>query len=103
MIEKVVCKASPNKAPVADDIINDILHKTPDTLLPNPHILFNVCLRQGYCSIHFKDTVTVVLRKTGKDDYTQSKVYRPIALLNTLGKALEAIIINRLVYLADIH
>ena len=45
----------------------------------------------------------MVLRKPDKDDYTQPKSYRPIALLNTLGKALEAIVANRLAYLADTY
>lgn len=42
-----------------------------------------------------------MLRKPGKDDYIQPKAYRPIALLNTLGKALEAVMATRLAYLAD--
>ncbi|SPO06934.1 uncharacterized protein DNG_09628 [Cephalotrichum gorgonifer] len=50
--------------------------------------------------MHFRESITVVLCKEGKDDYTQSKAYRPIALLNTLGKALESIIASRLAYLA---
>lgn len=45
----------------------------------------------------------MVLRKPAKDDYTQPKSYRPIALLNTLGKALEPIIANRLTYLVDTY
>ena len=61
------------------------------------------CLQQGHCPTHFKDSVTVVLRKPGKDDYAQPKAYRPIALLSTLGKVLEAIIANRLAHLADVH
>ncbi len=57
----------------------------------------------GYCPTHFKEAITVALRKPGKDDYTQPKSYRPIALLNTLGKALEAIVADRLAYLADTY
>ena len=34
---------------------------------------------------------------------TQPKAYRPIVLLSTLGKAREAVIANRLAYLADVH
>jgi hypothetical protein len=41
----------------------------------------------------------VVLRKPGKDNYTTPKVYRPIALLNTIGKVIDAIIARRLSYL----
>jgi ribonuclease HI len=102
-IEKAVRRTSPNKAPGTDGIINGILHQTLDILLPSLHTLFNACLQHGYCPTHFKDTITVALRKPGKDDYTQPKAYRPIALLNTLGKVMEAIIANRLSYLADVH
>ena len=65
--------------------------------------LFNACLELGYCPAHFRETITVVLRNPGKDDYTQPKAYRPIALLNTLGKALEATIASRLTCLADTY
>ena len=44
-----------------------------------------------------------MLRKPKKDDYTQPKAYRPIALLSTLGKVMETIIANRLAYVADVH
>jgi hypothetical protein len=102
-IEKAVRRAAPNKAPGTDNITNDILHQTLDILLPHLYKLFNACLQQGYCPKHFKEVITVVLRKPGKDDYTQPKSYRPIALLNTLGKALEAVVANRLTYLADVY
>ena len=102
-IRRVVRRASPNKAPGADGIPNGILHLTLDILLPHLCKLFNACLQQGYCPSHFKETVTVVLRKPGKEDYSQPKSYRPIALLSTLGKALEAIVANRLAYLADTY
>ena len=102
-VEKAIRRASPNKAPGPDGITNWILHQTLDFLLPSLCTLFNACLRLGYCPSHFKDTITVALRKPGKDDYTQPKAYRPIALLNTLGKVLEAIMANRLAYLADVH
>jgi ribonuclease HI len=104
-IEIAVRKTAPNKAPGDDNIINGILHQTLDVLLPSLYRLFNACLQKGYCPAHFKKTITVALRKQGKEaiDYTQPKSYRPIALLNTLGKALEAIVASRLTYLADTH
>ena len=101
--ERAVRRATPNKAPGTDDITNGILHQVLDILLPSLHKLFNACLQQGYCPAHFKETITVALRKPGKDDYTQPKSYRPITLLNTLGKALEAIVAQRLTYLADAY
>ena len=102
-IEKAVRRAAPNKAPGTDGIPNAILHQTLDIILPSLHKLFTACLQQGYCPSHFRESITVVLRKPDKDDYTQPKSYRPIALLNTLGKVLEAIVAGRVAYLADTH
>jgi hypothetical protein len=36
-------------------------------------------------------------------DYSVPKAYRPIALLNTVGKVLEAVIASRISYLAEAH
>ena len=102
-IERAIRTASPNKAAGTDGITNNIIQSAMEILLPHLHRLFNACLRLGYHPQHFKESITVVLRKPGKDDYTQPKSYRPIALLNTLGKVLEAVMATRLSYLADIY
>jgi hypothetical protein len=46
---------------------------------------------------------TVVLRKLGKDDYIVLKLYRPIALINTIGKIIDAVIARWLSYLAKTY
>ena len=38
----------------------------------------------------------MVLKKPQREDYTKAKAYRPIALLNTLGKLLERIVVDRI-------
>ena len=43
----------------------------------------------------------VTLQKPGKVDYRDLKVWHPIALLNTLGKALEAVVARRIRYIAE--
>ncbi len=43
----------------------------------------------------------MVLRKPGKPDYTTPNAYRPISLLNTLGKLLESVMARRLTYYAE--
>ena len=68
--ERAVRRAAPNKAPGVDGIPNAVLHKTLDIILPSLCKLFNACLQQGYCPKHFKEAITVVLRKLGKDDCT---------------------------------
>ncbi|KAJ5111719.1 hypothetical protein NUU61_001349 [Penicillium alfredii] len=98
------------KAAEPDDIPNRVLQAaaptdqhTLDPLSPMLANLFNSCLSIGYCSQHFRDSKTVTLRKPGKDDYSKPKSYRPIALLNTIGKALEGVLALRLSYLAEEH
>lgn len=67
------------------------------------HLVFNACFKIKYCPHYFKKSVTVVLRKLSKDDYTKAKSYCSVTLLNTLGKVLKAILAKRLNYLATEH
>jgi len=53
-----------------------------------------VCWREAICAI---------IPKPNKIDYKTPKVYRPIALLNCLGKIIEKILANRLSYYAEKH
>ena len=41
------------------------------------------------------------MKKIGKPDYITSQTYRPIALLNIIGKAMESIIAKRINYMAE--
>ncbi len=63
--------------------------------------LYNAYWTLGYHSKLFRESKTTVLRKPAKGDYTQPKVYRPIALLNTLGKALESTMASRISFAAE--
>lgn len=104
-VRRAVLRAAPNKAPGPDGIPNMALHRALalPAFLTYLTDLFNACLQLGYCPKHFRKSTTVVLRKPGKPDYTVPKAYRPIALLNTVGKALEAVIATRLSYLVEAH
>ncbi|KAJ6003677.1 hypothetical protein N7522_006369 [Penicillium canescens] len=54
--------------------------------------IFNACLRIDHKSRHSQILVMVTLRTAGPGDYRLPMPYRPVALLNTLGKILEKII-----------
>jgi hypothetical protein len=54
--------------------------------------LYNACLTFGCFPAAFKHSVTIVLSKPNKKDYSQAKSYRPIVLLNCLRKLLEKVI-----------
>jgi hypothetical protein len=45
----------------------------------------------------------VVIPKPNKPDYSNPKAYRPIALLNCLGKVLEKLMASRLSGMAETH
>ena len=45
----------------------------------------------------------MALRKPGKGDYTQPKSYRPIALLNIIGKILDIVIARRISFAVETH
>ena len=52
-------------------------------------IIINSSWKFSYFPSSFKRAKSICLRKPGKDNYTTPKAYRPIALLNTLGKVIE--------------
>lgn len=64
--------------------------------------LFNACARLSYHPVAFKQAETVALRKPNKVAGDVGS-YRPIALLDTLGKALERLFAARVVSLAERH
>ena len=65
--------------------------------------IFTASVNLGYYPKKLKTATIVVLRKPGKPDYSVPGVYRPISLLNTLGKLLEAVMARRLSYYAETH
>ena len=63
------------------------------------------CLRLGWFPDRFKRAKTVVLQKLGKQPAAYRTVggYRPIALLPTLGKVIEAIVAKRVTEAAEAY
>jgi hypothetical protein len=51
----------------------------------------------------WKETTIILLRKSRKNDYSNLSAYKLIALLNTLGKILKAIIARRIYYVIKTH
>ena len=89
-------KIKKDNAPNPDGIPNRVIY-----LLVNERSillvrLFDVYYRIGVHPTAFKRATTVILRKPKKADYSNPKIYRLIALLNTLGKALKAVIAERI-------
>ncbi len=54
-------------------------------------------------SSYFKKTITIMLRKSKKKNYSKLLFFKFIALLNILNKILESIISKRLRYVVKTH
>ena len=96
-----VWKTKPDKAPGPDELPNRIVKMITEQATTELVRLFTACLKHGYHPREFRKAITVMLKKPGKKDYTDPAAYRPIALLNTLGKILESIVAGRISDLAE--
>jgi hypothetical protein len=60
--------------------------------------LFEACLHLGHHLTEWKTANIAVVPKPGKEDYSLPKSYRPVALLECIGKLLEKVIARRLTH-----
>ena len=56
----------------------------------------NACIELGYWPLHFKRSTTIIILKPDKKSYDSPKSFKPIVLLNTVGKLIEKVIRERL-------
>ncbi|KAF8698236.1 hypothetical protein AX14_001177 [Amanita brunnescens Koide BX004] len=94
----MVIKTSNTSAPGPDNLswhhIKQIIDV--DGVLDSICLLFNnICITGDWPS-WFSESTSVIIPKPKKADYTIPKAYRPIALLNTMGKLLTKIIAHRM-------
>ena len=96
-------RLSPYKAPGADRVLNAIYMRCADLLIPHLGLLYRANFELGTYPDEWKDSITVVVRKPGKPDYTTLGAYRPIALLSTMGKILSSCIAGEIARMAELH
>ena len=96
-------KAITEKALGPDEIPNLILKKSFTTLSQHLLALAQASLESGHFPTIFKESMTIVLRKPNKSDYTKVKAYRPVALENTLGKVMESVVTEIICYLTETY
>ncbi|KAJ5212865.1 hypothetical protein N7449_000034 [Penicillium cf. viridicatum] len=99
-VRAAINKALPNKAPGYDILPNkvwrvlaEIGSRSEERFIPLLTAIFDAC--------HFQTSVTITLRKAGPRDYRVPKSYRPVALLNTLGKILEVVVVTRIAWCVE--
>ena len=67
-----------------------------DDCLINIINIANSCFELGHWPNYFKYSSTIIIPKPNKTSYDQPKAFRPIVLLNTLGKLIKKVVAERL-------
>lgn len=84
------------KAPGPDGICGEVVQALQDQLAPTLCSLYNDCLTQGKVPNIWKQANVVIIKKGEDKDPTKPRSYRPICLLNVLGKIQEKFLCKRL-------
>jgi hypothetical protein len=74
-VERAIAKLAPDKAPGPDSIMNRVLKKNYNALKNHLLKIAQSSLDTGHFPSPFKNTLTVVLRKPNKPDYTKPGAY----------------------------
>lgn len=94
-VKSLVRKLKPKKAPGADGISNRLIKSFPENLLIILVAIFNTCLSKCQFPAAWKQADVIGIHKPGKPRPDPTS-YRPISLLNSLGKLYERVILSRL-------
>jgi hypothetical protein len=100
---KVIKELVNDKAPGLNRIPNRILKRAAGVVPALLTRIFQAYIDQGVHLRQWKEATIILLRKPDKSDYSNLIVYRPIALLNTLGKTLKAIVARRIRHVVEAY
>jgi len=96
--KQVISKCNNSSAPGPDKLswhhLKFIVNQ--DECLINIINIANACFNLGHWPNYFKYSSTIIIPKPNKTSYDQAKSFRPIILLNTVGKLIEKVIAERL-------
>ncbi|KAG9227364.1 hypothetical protein CCMSSC00406_0004097 [Pleurotus cornucopiae] len=100
---KVLARLKPFKVCGPDGIPNIVLMRCSSTLAPILTRIYEAVFQLNYYPLAWKRWTTIVLKKPGKPRYGLAKAWRPIALLNTMGKVLTALVTEDMVEMCKKH
>jgi len=102
-ISKLIRSLLNGKALGPDGIPNKVLKMVTPVIIKDLVKAASHYFANGTILESLKESITVVLRKEGKKNYSLLGSYRPIALKNTLVKVLEKYIANIILEAAEEH
>ena len=102
-VEEAILRMKRGKAPGPDGISIEVLQAVCPQIAPTLCRLFNDCLIEGRIPNVWKNADVTILSKGDDKDPLQPKSYRPICLLNVMGKVQEKLICKRIKELRLLH
>lgn len=99
-IRTIIKSMRPFKSPGPDSIQNILLKNLPAAAIEWLTHLFSKCLELSIWPSNFKIAKVIPILKSGKSPY-DAHSYRPISLLNAIGKILEKIVHSRLISIIE--
>jgi hypothetical protein len=102
-IRKIIYKITSDKISEQINYTNRIIRRLINNASEQIYLLFERYFRENIQLTQFKSATTIVLRKFGKKNYFNTKIYRLIALLNILNKILKSIVSKHLHYIIEIY
>ena len=93
-IKHAIFTSAPRKAPGPDGLPFHCLHQAYLAASEQFNSLFGILGTIGYDPACWQQATTVIISKQGKPDYSIPKAFKPVAVLNCLGKILEKLMAN---------
>jgi exonuclease III len=100
-VERKIFAASPWKAPGEDGLPVAVWKELWPVVKKRVLQLFRTSMATGTLPSQWRNASIIPLKKPGKSNYNQAKAWRPISLLATLGKVLEAVVAERISYAVE--
>ncbi len=91
------------KALESDNMLFAIIQQAYKTILKIFNLMYSDLIENNYHSKIWREDTRIILKKSDKLNYSISKTYRIITLLNCLDKVAEKIIVMQLFYTAEIN
>lgn len=95
-VTEVIMRQRRGRAPGPNGIPAEVLRRAWPVVGEDVTLLYAACLDLGVFPDDWKAGTVVAIRKAGDRDPSSVKSYRPICLLNVIGKVFEALVTRRI-------